>query len=67
MRSEVVFLWTKTNDNLLADKRQNNDAHENAISIAHLHPNKSPRPDGSPAEFFKVYYRIYASICNYGI
>ena len=50
------------NDNLLADIRQNNDSADlNCIitdeevrqSIAHLHANKSPGPDGLPAEFFK--------------
>ena len=49
-------------DNLLADNRQNNDpADLNCIipdeevkqSIAHLHTNKSPGPDGIPTEFFK--------------
>ena len=50
------------NDNLLADVRQNNDpADLNCIitdeevkqNIGHLHTNKSPGPDGIPAEFFK--------------
>ena len=49
------------NDDLLADVRQNNDpAGLNCIitdeevkqSIAHLHTNKSPGPDGIPADFF---------------
>ena len=51
------------NDNLLADVRQNNDpADLNCIitdeevkqSIGHLHTNKSPGPDGIPAEFYNV-------------
>ena len=49
-------------DNLIADIEQNNDSADlNCIitdeeirqRIAHLHANKSPGPDGLPAELFK--------------
>ena len=54
-------------DNLLADIRQNNDSADlNCIiadeevrkSIAHLHANKSPGPDGLPAIFFNVLWNL---------
>ena len=57
----TIFEAENIDDNLLADIRQNNDSADlNCIisceevrqSIAHLHANKSPGPDGLPAEFF---------------
>ena len=60
--SQIENETENIDDNLLADIRQNNDSADlNCIitdeevrqSIAHLHANKSPGPDGLPAEIFK--------------